>query len=117
MLRFFLATMKDPTKWTCCLSKIQSVLNNSQASSTDRTPNKIAYGFTPNFAVDYTTDSDIDFPLARIDAANALDFAAMNMKFHYDRRYTPMFLAPSDWALLRLHRGYNIPSATNRKLD
>ena len=117
MLRFFLATMEDPTEWTCCLSKIQSVLNNSRASSTDRTPNEIAYGFTPNFAVDYTTDPDIDFPLARIDAADALDFAAMNMKFHYDRRHTPMFLAPGDWALLRLHRGYNIPSATNRKLD
>ena len=28
-----------------------------------------------------------------------------------------MFLAPGDWALLRLHRGYNILSATNRKLD
>lgn len=28
-----------------------------------------------------------------------------------------MFLAPGDWALLRLHRGYNIPSATNHKLD
>ena len=41
----------------------------------------------------------------------------MNMKFHYDRCYTPMFLALSDWALLWMHRGYNIPSATNRKLD
>jgi len=96
MLRFFLATIEDPTEWTCCLLKIQLVLNNSRASSTDCTPNKIAYGFTPNFAVDYTTDPDIDFPLARIDAANALNFAAMNMKFYYDRRYTPMFLAPSN---------------------
>jgi hypothetical protein len=67
--------------------------------------------------VDYTIDPDIDFPLARVDAADALDFATMNMKFYYDRRHTPMFLAPGDWALLRLHHGYNILSATNRKLD
>ena len=118
MLRFFIATLEDPTEWPHCLPRIQSVLNNARAmSSTDRTPNEIAYGFTPNFTVDYTMDPNIDFPAARVDAADALDFAAINMKFHYDRRYTAMFLATGDWALLRLHRGYNIPSATNRKLD
>ena len=41
----------------------------------------------------------------------------MNMKFYYNHRHTPMFLAPRDWALLRLHYGYNILSTTNRKLD
>lgn len=86
-------------------------------SSTNCTPNKIAYGFTSNFAVNYTADPNIDFPSARIKAANASDYAAMNMKFHYDRRHTAMFLALGDQALLRLHRGYNIPSATNRNLD
>jgi hypothetical protein len=96
MLHFFLATMEDPTEWTCCLLRIQSVLNNSQAFSTDCTPNEIAYGFTPNFAVDYTTDPNIDFPLAKVNATDALDFAAMNMKFYYDRRHTPMFLTPSN---------------------
>jgi hypothetical protein len=118
MLRFFIATLEDPAEWPRCLPKLQSVLNNARAmSSTDRTPNEIAYGFTPNFTIDYTMDPDIDLPAARVDAADALDYAAMNMKFHYDRRHTAMFLAPSDWALLRLHYGYNILSATNRKLD
>ena len=71
-------------------------------------PNEIAYRFTPNFTVDYTMDPEIDFLVARVDAANAINYAAMNTKFHYNRRYTAMFLAPSDWALLRLHYGYNI---------
>ena len=109
--------MEDPTEWTYCLLRIQLVLNNSQAFSTDSTPNEIAYGFTPNFAVDYTIDPNIDFPLAQVDATNALDFATMNMKFYYNHRHTPMFLALGDWALLRLHHGYNILSTTNRKLD
>ena len=117
MLRFFLATIDDPTEWIHCLPRIQSVLNNSRSSSTDQTPNEIAYGFTPNFAVDYIVDPDIDILVARVDAADALDFAVMNMKFYYNRCYTPMFLAPGKWALLRLHRGYNILSATNHKLD
>ena len=71
---------------------MQSVINNSK-SSIGKTPNKVVYGFTPNFVIDYTTDLVIDFPTARIDAANALDLAAMNMKYYYDRRHTAMFLA------------------------
>jgi hypothetical protein len=117
MLRFFLATLEQSTDWPRCLPKIQSVLNNAKStSSTGQTPNEIVYGFTPNFAIDYTTDPEIDFPAARVDAADALDFAVMNMKFHYDRRHTAMFLAPGDWSLLRLHHGYNIPAKVNPKL-
>jgi hypothetical protein len=45
-----------------CLPRIQSVLNNARAlSSADRTPNEIAYGFTLNFALDYTMDPDRRF--------------------------------------------------------
>ena len=116
MLRFFLATLENPADWLRCLPQIQSVLNNSK-TSTNKTPNEIVYGFTPNFIFDYVADPSIDFPTSRIDAADALDFAAMNMKYYYDRRHTAMFLAPGDWALLRLHHGYNIPIKFNYKLD
>ena len=51
MLRFFLATLEDPTEWPHCLPRIQSVLNNAPAlSSAGRMPNEIAYGFTLNLA-------------------------------------------------------------------
>jgi hypothetical protein len=86
-------------------------------SSTNWTPNEIAYGFTSNFTLDYIVDLNIDFLVAQVDATNALDYATINMKFHYNCRYIAMFLAPGDWALLRLHYGYNILSATNHKLD
>src|SRR5204863_1977090 len=85
-LWYFLAMLKNPAEWPQCLLQIQSVLNNSK-TSTGRTPNEVVYGFTPNFMIDYTTDPDIDLPAARIDAADALDLAAMNMKYHYDRRH------------------------------
>jgi len=116
MLRFFIATLEKPTEWLRCLPRIQSELNNSKAS-TGSTPNEVVYGFTPNFIIDYTADPDIDLPAARVDAADALDFAAMNMKYYYDRRHTAMFLAPGDYALLRLHKGYDLPSELNSKLS
>ena len=108
--------LENPAEWPQCLLQIQSVLNNSK-TLTGRTPNEIVYGFTPNFMIDYTTDPDIDLPAARIDAADALDLTTMNMKYHYDCHHTAMFLAPGDWALLQLHKGYNLPSEYNPKLS
>ena len=115
MLRFFIATLQSPADWPKCLAKIQSMLNNS-TSSTRKSPNEICYGFTLNFTIDYASSLDIDLPKSRIEAAEALDFAAITIKYHYDRKHTAMFLAVGDWALLRLHRGYSIPSAPSRKL-
>lgn len=34
----------------------------------------------------------------------------MSVKYHYDRRHHSMFLKVEDFALLRLHREYNISS-------
>jgi transposase InsO family protein len=115
-LRFYIATLETPTDWPQCLGRLQAGHNNS-TSATGRSPNDVVYGFTPNFAVDLASAPEISPLEARVEASDALDFAAMNMKFHYDRKHTAMFLASGDWALLRLHRGYSIPSVHNRKLD
>src|SRR5204862_7141015 len=84
---------------------------------TGSTANDVACGFTPNSIIDYTADPDIDLPAAQVDAADALGFASMNMKYYYDRCHTATFLAPGDYALLRLHKGYDLPSELNSKLS
>lgn len=53
----------------------------------------------------------------RDQAREALKFAAVNIKYTYDRKHKPLRLKVSDWAILRLHRGYRIPGHLNRKLD
>lgn len=55
--------------------------------------------------------------LARIDVADAISFAQMHQKFHYDRRYQPMYMKTGEEAYLRLYHGYSIPLATSKKLD
>ena len=40
----------------------------------------------------------------------------MTMKRYYDQGRKPIFFSVGDKVYLRLHRGYSIPSATNRKL-
>src|SRR5438045_8428519 len=116
MLRCCIGNVVQPTEWLWCLPRIQSELNHSKPS-TGSTPYAVIYGFTPDFIIDYTADPDIDLPAARVDAADALDFAAMNMKYYYDRHHTAMFLAPGDYALLCLHKGYDLPSELNSKLS
>ena len=117
MLRFFIATLENPADWPNCIPQIQSVINNS-TSSAGKSPNEICYGFTPNFTIDFTKDEAVqrDLPKARISTSDALDFAVMNTKHNYDRKHTAMFLKVGEYALLRLHRGYSIPSAPSKKL-
>jgi hypothetical protein len=118
-LRYYLASLDDYRDWPDALPHIQAQLNNLKGS-TDKTPNEICYGFTPNFALDITkvapelAFSKID---VRQDVQDAIDLININSKKQYDRHHTPMFLKVGDYALLRFHKGYKIPSAANKKLS
>lgn len=113
-LRFHLAAMTDYREWPKILSTIQRHLNNGR-SSTGKSPNEAAYGFTPVQPLDMSravNDADV-LPAAaraRVDVADSIAFAQMNAKFHYDRKHQPLNMRVGDEALIRLHRGYDIPS-------
>ena len=111
-LRFMIHTMDDPTKWPQTLSTIQSILNNSTSSATTQAPNEVSYGFVPMRALDLvnTTLPSRAHLMSRTTAADAITFAQTMNKHHYDRAHTPMYLRENDYALLRLHKGYTIPS-------
>lgn len=52
----------------------------------------------------------INHTKARIEAADVILFAQLNQKIHYDRLHQSMYLKVEEWALLRLHKSYSIPS-------
>ena len=108
-LRFYVHGLDKPSSWPEVLPRLQAFLNNS--SATGPTPNEVAYGFTPNKPLDLIAMSSTPNKfIARTTAADAIAFAQMSNKFHYDRKHQPMFLRVGDWALLRLHKGYSIPA-------
>ena len=77
----------------------------------DKTPNKVAYGFSPWRPLDLLSPLGLSAAFqARADAADAISFALTNQKVHYDRKYQPLFLKFGDWTMLRLHKSYSIPS-------
>lgn len=52
-----------------------------------------------------------DTYVTRTGATNAIFIAFANFKEHYNRSYQPLFMKVGDWIMLKLHKGYSIPSS------
>ena len=131
-LRFYMAAMEDATEWPEVLPRIQRHFNNSTSAATGKTPNEASYGFTPVQASDLWKPSpdaaaaavgDSPTPAnplagisfapaarARVEVADAIAFAQMEAKRSYDEKHKPVYMREGDYALIRLHHGYDIPS-------
>ena len=46
-LQFFVHAIDDPLRWPKVLPRIQSLFNITSSSTTEKTPNEVAYGFLP----------------------------------------------------------------------
>ncbi len=111
-LRFFVHAMEDPSRWPEVLPRIQSLLNNTSSSTTGKTSNEIAYGFSSRRPLDLcSTVTRPDTYVAHTKATNAKSFALANHKEHYNRSHKPLFMKVGDWDMLKLHKGYSIPSS------
>lgn len=92
------------------LPQIQSLFNNTSSSTTKKISNEIAYGFSPRRPLDLVSAVTIpDIGVARTNMVDAILFALLNQKEHYDRNYQLLFMKVGDWAMLKLHKGYLIP--------
>ena len=109
-LRFFVHAMEDPSRWPKVLSQIQSRLNNTSSSTIGKTSNEIAYDFSLKKPLNLILAIDVpNACVARANAVDAISFALLNQKEYYNRKHQPLFMKVSDWAMLRLHKGYLIP--------
>ena len=110
-LRFFVHAFLNPSEWPQVLPRIQAIINNTSSLTTGKTPNELAYGFSSRRPLDLLAALPIpDALAARADATEAIFFALLNQKLTYDCRHQPLFMKVGKWALLRLHKGYSIPT-------
>ncbi len=110
-LRYYIHALEKPSLWPTVLPRLQAQLNNATSARTSLSPNAVVYGFQPNRPLDLLLPAmEADKAVARVTARDAVSFAQINNKRHYDRRHQPMFLQAGEWAVVRLHRGYEIPS-------
>ena len=84
-LRFFVHAFENASLWPKVLPRIQSILNNMSSSTIDKTPNKIAYGFSPCRPLNLLSHPLLPNTFqARTDTADAISFTFANQKAHYD---------------------------------
>lgn len=87
-LQFFVHTIEDPSCWPKVLAQIQSLHNNTSFSTTGKTPNEIAYNFSPRRPLDLILVMDVSNTyVAHTHVANAILFTFFNQKEHYDRKH------------------------------
>ncbi|SLM41090.1 probable transposable element [Lasallia pustulata] len=117
----YIAGLGNAKDWPSVLPKMQSIFNNSTSNATGQSPNKVLYGRKVAEAIDHiarphTAETSEEETTARpdkpscINPKDAIDFANMQAKRHYDRKHTAMFLKVGNYANLRLHRGYILPA-------
>lgn len=82
--------------------------------ATTKTPNKVILGFISNQSLNLLAEKNaINMAVVRTNTKDIILFAQMNFKHHYDQVYQPINLKIGNFAVLRLHKKYFIPSAVN----
>ena len=110
-LRFHISTLDNPADWPVVIPRIQRGINNSPAAATGKTPNEASYGFTLTQPTDLLQSSAEPLPqIVRMEAADEIAFVQIRSKIYKNQKHQPANLAVGDWAQIRLHKGYNIPS-------
>ena len=129
VFRFLISTLKYFNRWSAILSRIRRDFNNFINS--EFFLNEIVYEFSSIQAMNlwkfFTNQSAFvvvdNFSLknnrliTRQKIVDIIIFAQMNVKFHYDRKHQFMFMKQEDYALIKLHKKYNISSIINRKYN
>lgn len=84
-LRFFVYVLENPFLWPKMLPHIQCILNNTSSLTTDNTPNKVAYGFSPHKPLNLLSNSlFLNTFQVCTDVADTISFAFANQKAHYN---------------------------------
>jgi hypothetical protein len=113
-LRYYIQELHDSTLWITSLWKFQSVFNNTRSVVTEKTSNELLYELTSNLSLNISiTDKTLNHNQLRKETQNALNWAQMINKIHYDRRHSSLFLKVNEWAMLRLHHEYFISDSKN----
>ena len=88
MLCFFVHALLDPSKWPQILSRIQAIINNISSLTTGKTPNELAYDFSPRRPLDFLAALPTpDALAARTNMTKAISFILLNQKVTYNCRY------------------------------
>ncbi|SLM36395.1 reverse partial [Lasallia pustulata] len=97
-LRYFL-TSSPKSNWAKYLPRLRSELNKQRNASTGKSPD------------------EVERLVIRKEAEDAANFANLLAKLQYDKHHRLLSMEVGDEVFIKLHKGYTLPSVTNRKLS
>ena len=94
--------------WLTFIDALQKNFNN-EATSIEMSSNQICYDFTSLISIDLLKNIEMNFSqFTRIQVKNNIAYDQMLIKKYYDDKHKSIHLKNESWALLRLHKNYNI---------
>jgi hypothetical protein len=94
--------------------KSKSVLTEGFTEHAEKTLHELLYELIPNLSLNISvTDKTLNHNQLRKETQNAINWAQIINKIHYDRRHSSLFLKVDKWAMLRLHHEYFIFDSEN----
>ena len=118
-LRFHFQSISNIKDWlNTMIDSIQRTFNNS-ISFIEKILNEICYDFISLQSIDLLKDITMTSTLSRITVVDSIAMTQMYSKTIYDDNHTSLQMKIEDWALLRLHKKYEISSTVvlDRKLS
>jgi len=137
VLQYWIMTLKCPEEWSKSLLCLQAALNNStKYSFTQQSLNEVLFECKTRKTLNLLRVAESEtqmhktvnvhdiqltnmnnYQSVHIDAKDVIGFAAMQMKYYYDKRHQPLYFQPDDMMNLCLHWGYTLSSLSiNKKL-
>ena len=110
VLRHHLTTLKNSKNWSFVLSVMQREFNNTSSTITKKFSNEICYDFISCTNTNLISN-DCTFAKTtsiRLVVQNSIAFSQALFKDFYDKQHKNCQLQVDDWALLRLHKRYDI---------
>jgi hypothetical protein len=115
--------------WIVIIPALQHRLNNTLATSINRSPNELTLGFRPRSVTDLLANPstaldklsknkdalDILRKTYQEEAAALIDIASAIAKDHYDRHHEPVDFKVGDEVYIRLNKGYHLPGKPKPK--
>ena len=109
-LRFHLQDLTNFKNWSkTVVNFIQRIFNNN-VFNIERTSNQICYNFISLQSIDFLKDFVTSNKISKTATANAIVMTQMYAKSIYDFNHKELSMNVENWALLRLHKNYEISS-------
>ena len=111
-LRYHIQALNDCRDWSTIVEIMQRTINNS-TSSTEKSSNEICYEFTSINSTNLlkTFNSVVKSSSTKLEIVDSIAMTQISSKKLYDQKHQSLTLNIEDWALLRLHKDYQILSS------